>query len=166
VVNSIRTVGEEVTDKPIVKKIQRSLPMRYDANISSFEDRSDLSSLTVDQLHGIFKAYEMRIGNNKSTKDETTFKSSKTKINQKRKTQSCHHEEYDVEEANFIRKIQKVSGKYKGKLPFKCFNCGKLVILHPSVLIPRRTLKRKKTKTINTRRRKNPTTRKSSTEGK
>jgi len=24
-----------------------------------------------------------------------------------------------------IRKIEKWSGKYKGKLPFKCFNCGK-----------------------------------------
>jgi hypothetical protein len=31
-----------------------------------------------------------------------------------------------VEEANFIRKLQKGSGKYKGKLPFKCFNCGKV----------------------------------------
>jgi hypothetical protein len=83
VVNSIRAVGEEVTDKPIVKKIIRSLPMRYDANISSIEDRYDLRSLIVDQIHGIFTAYEMRTGNNKSAKDETTFKESKTKINQK-----------------------------------------------------------------------------------
>jgi hypothetical protein len=126
VVNSIRAAGEEVTDKPIVQKILRSLPMRYDAKISSVEDRSDLSSLTVDQLHGIFTAYEMRTGNNKSAKDETTFKAFKTKINQKQKPQSCHHEESDVEEANFIRKLQKGSGKYKGKLPFKCFNCGKV----------------------------------------
>ena len=48
----------------------------------------------------------------------------KTK-NQKKKSQDNHHEEYDVEEANFIKKLQKESGKYKGKLPFKCFNCGK-----------------------------------------
>jgi hypothetical protein len=47
VVNSIRAVREEVTDKPIVQKILRSLPMRYDAKISSVEDRSDLNSLTV-----------------------------------------------------------------------------------------------------------------------
>jgi hypothetical protein len=126
VVNSIRVAGEEVTDKPIVKKILRSLPMRYDAKISSVEDRFDLSSLTVDQLHGIFIAYEMRTGNNKSTKDEIAFKEFKTKINQKQKPQSCHHEESDVEETNFIRKLQKGSGKYKGKLPFKCFNCGKV----------------------------------------
>jgi hypothetical protein len=32
----------------------------------------------------------------------------------------------DVEEANFIKKLHKGSGKYKGKLPFKCFNCGRI----------------------------------------
>jgi hypothetical protein len=31
-----------------------------------------------------------------------------------------------VEEANLIRKLQKGSGKYKGKIPFKCFNCCKV----------------------------------------
>jgi hypothetical protein len=61
-----------------------------------------------------------------STKDETTFKASETKINQEKKPQSNHHEESDVEEANLIRKLQKGSRKYKGKLLFKCFNCGKV----------------------------------------
>jgi hypothetical protein len=35
VVNSIREEREEVTDKPIVQKVIRSLPMRYYENISS-----------------------------------------------------------------------------------------------------------------------------------
>jgi hypothetical protein len=34
--------------------------------------------------------------------------------------------ESDVEEANFVRKLKRGSGKYKGKLPFKCFNCGEV----------------------------------------
>ena len=29
-------------------------------------------------------------------------------------------------EAHFSRKLRKVLGKYKGKFPFKCFNCGKV----------------------------------------
>jgi hypothetical protein len=66
VVNSTREVGEELTDKPIVKKILRSSPMRYDANIYTIEDRHDLDTLTVDQLHGIFIAYEKRTWNDKS----------------------------------------------------------------------------------------------------
>ena len=85
--------------------------MRYNAKISSIEDRSDLKTLIVDQLHGIFTAYEMRTGHDKSTKDEINCKAFKTKINQKKKPQSSHHEESDVEEANFIRKLQKGSGK-------------------------------------------------------
>ena len=31
-----------------------------------------------------------------------------------------------MEEANFIKKLQKGSRKYIGKIPFKCFNCGKI----------------------------------------
>ena len=49
----------------------------------------------------------------------------KTK-NQKQKYETIHHEESNVEEANFIKKLLKGSGKYKGKLPFKCFDCGKV----------------------------------------
>jgi hypothetical protein len=41
VVNSIREAGEELTDKPIVQNILRSLPMRYDAKISTIEDRPE-----------------------------------------------------------------------------------------------------------------------------
>jgi len=32
----------------------------------------------------------------------------------------------DEEEAKFVRKLKRGLGKYKGKLPFKCFNCGKI----------------------------------------
>lgn len=32
----------------------------------------------------------------------------------------------DVTEAKFVRRLEKGSGKYKGKMPFKCFNYGKL----------------------------------------
>jgi hypothetical protein len=60
VLNSIRVVREELTNKPILQNILRSFPMGYDAKISKIEDRPELDKLTVDQLHGIFTAYEMR----------------------------------------------------------------------------------------------------------
>ena len=82
--------------------------------------------LTIDHLHGVFTAYEMKTRHDKSAKYETTFKASNTQINQEKKPQSNHHEESDVEEANFIRKLHKGSGKYKGKFLFICFNCGKV----------------------------------------
>jgi hypothetical protein len=33
------------------------------------------------------------------------------------------------QEAQFVRKLKRGSGKYKGKLPFKCFNCGRVILL-------------------------------------
>ena len=55
--------------------------MKYVAKIYSIKDISDLNTLTVDQLHGIFTTYEMRTWHDKSTKDEIVFKAYKTKIN-------------------------------------------------------------------------------------
>jgi hypothetical protein len=126
VTNSIRALGEELKDQPIVQNILRSLPMRYDAKISTLEDRPDLDKLTVDELHGILTTYEMRTGKERPTKGETTFKTSKEKRNQEQMSNEDQSDISDVEEANFIKKLQKGSGKYKGKLPFKCFNCGRI----------------------------------------
>jgi len=38
IVNSIRALGEELKDKIIVQKALRSLPIRYDAKVSTLED--------------------------------------------------------------------------------------------------------------------------------
>lgn len=68
VVNSIRATREELLDKPIVQQILRSLPTRYNAKISTIEDRLELDKLTIDHLHGILTAYEMRTRNEKPSK--------------------------------------------------------------------------------------------------
>ena len=68
--------------------------------------------------------YEMRTGKERPTKGETTFKTSKPKINQEKMSNEDQSNISYVEETNFIKKLQKGSGKYKGKLPFKCSNCG------------------------------------------
>jgi hypothetical protein len=31
-----------------------------------------------------------------------------------------------VEEANFVKNLKRGTGKYKGKLPLKCFGCGRI----------------------------------------
>jgi hypothetical protein len=71
--------------------------------------------LTLDQLLGTLTAYETRITKGKSTTREASFKENK-KIDS----------DIDEIEANFVRRLTKGSGKYKGKLPFKCFNFGKI----------------------------------------
>ena len=50
-----------------------------------------------------------------------------------------------------MRKLKRGTKKYKGKLPFKCFNCEKLVILLPNVpmqgvqIVMKKKFPRKKT---------------------
>jgi hypothetical protein len=57
----------------------------------------------------------MRISKDKSTTRETYFKADKNT-----------NSELDEIEAKFVRRLKKGSGKFQGKLPFKCFNCGKI----------------------------------------
>ena len=114
----------------IIQKVLRSLPMRFDPNISALEERSDLSTLSMDELHGIFIAYEMRTKQEKPYKKEETFKESKKtkKYNQNSKSNCNYNDDSneDEEMANFVRKLKRGTRKYKGKLPLKCFNCGKI----------------------------------------
>jgi hypothetical protein len=60
-VNAIIGLGEEIEESVIVQKVLRSLPMIFNPKISTLEERLDLNSISMDELHGIFTAYEMRI---------------------------------------------------------------------------------------------------------
>ena len=48
------------------------------------------------------------------------------------KTEKKKEEEEDIcscsdeEQVKFVKKLDRGSGKYRGKLPFKCFNCGRV----------------------------------------
>jgi hypothetical protein len=127
IVNAIRGLGVEVSYNDLVEKVLRTLPILYNLKVSSLEDRETLDKLTIDELYVILIAYELILGHENLPQGEATFKVlNKTKI-QNQKPKSIHDEEFDVEEANFIRKLHKGERKYKGKLPFKCFNYGKVV---------------------------------------
>jgi hypothetical protein len=119
---------EEIKEFLIVQKVLRSFPMRFDPKISELEERSDLNSISMDKLHGIFKAYEMRTQQENLDIKETTFKASK-KSKQKGRKKEEHRNNSDVSEddeevANFVKRLNKgINDRYKGKLPLICFNC-------------------------------------------
>jgi hypothetical protein len=58
--NAIIGLGEEIEKSIIVQKVLKSLPMRFDPKISALEERADLESIRMDELHEIFTTYEMR----------------------------------------------------------------------------------------------------------
>ena len=63
----------------------------------------------------------MRLPQRKSNVREAAFK---TENNKEEKEDICSFS--DEEEAEFVKKLDRGSGKYKGKLPFKCFNYGRV----------------------------------------
>jgi hypothetical protein len=114
-VNAMKSLGEKIEEASLVQKILRSLPDRFNPKVSAIEELNDLKYLAFDQLLGTLTAYEMRIGKDKSTTREASFKADKNE-----------ESEPDEIEAKFVRRLKKGSGKYQGKFPFKCFNCGKI----------------------------------------
>jgi hypothetical protein len=127
VVNTMRGLGETIENGIIVQNVLRSLPARFDPKISALEERTDIANLLMDELQGILIAYEMRTSNENSSNKEVAFKVAK-KAKKKVETKTSNHEdsEEDMEEANFVKNPKRGTGKYKGKLPLKCFHCGRI----------------------------------------
>jgi len=70
----------------------------------------------MSQLHGILTAYEMRKGD-PSDRREAAFKG---------EYYESRYVSEEEEESNFVRNLQRGTGRFRGKLPFKCFACGRV----------------------------------------
>jgi hypothetical protein len=114
-VNAMKALGETIEEPSLVKKISRSLPDRFNPKVSTIEELNDLKTLEFDQLLGTLTHYEMRIVKDKPTSREASFKADKNEDSEPNEI-----------EAKFLKRLKKGSDKYKGKLPFKCFNCGRI----------------------------------------
>ncbi|XP_021297300.1 uncharacterized protein LOC110426416 [Herrania umbratica] len=60
IVNQLRLLGEELSDRRIVHKFLVSLPEKFEAKISSLEDSKDMSKLLVTELINALQAQEQR----------------------------------------------------------------------------------------------------------
>ena len=76
----------------------------------------------MTQLHGILTAFEMRKGG-PSDMREAAFKAS-TKGKEEHNESGHISEEED--EVNFVKKLQWGFVRFRGKLPFKFFSCGRV----------------------------------------
>jgi hypothetical protein len=93
----------------------RSLPDTFNPKVFDIEELNDIKVFPIDQILGTLTTYEMRIGKDKPTSREASFKGDKNEDS----------EPNEIEE-KIMRGLKKGSGKYQGKFPFKCFNCGKI----------------------------------------
>ena len=58
VVNQIRILGEDLSDKRVVEKVLVSLPERFEAKISSLEESRDLNQISLAELINALQATE------------------------------------------------------------------------------------------------------------
>jgi hypothetical protein len=99
--------------------------MRFNPKISTLEERAYLNSISMDELNGIFTAYEMRSEQENTDIKEASFKASK-RSNKKEKehSRSSDISEDDEETTNFVKRLNKgTNDRYKGNIPLICFNC-------------------------------------------
>ena len=69
IVNRMRNLGETIYDTTLVEKVLRSLTPKFESKVSAIEEKQDLQTLTIVQLHGILTACEMRKGGPSEVKE-------------------------------------------------------------------------------------------------
>ena len=75
IVNCMKNLGEEIKEVTLVEKVLRSLSAKFESKVSAIEEKQDLQTITMTQLHRILAAFEMRKGG-PSNMREATFKDS------------------------------------------------------------------------------------------
>eukprot|EP00253_Pinus_taeda_P022137 PITA_22137 len=120
IVNCIKNLGEEIKEVVVVEKVLRSLSSRFQSKVSTIEENENLQNLKMSQLHGILTAYEMRKGG-PSDRRVVAFKASG-----KGEYYEPGHVSEEEQESNFVRNLQRGTRRFRGKLPFKCFTCGRV----------------------------------------
>eukprot|EP00253_Pinus_taeda_P003774 PITA_03774 len=121
VVNCMKNLGEEIKEAIVVEKVLRSLSPKFESKVSAIQEKENLQILTMSQLHGILTAYEMRKGG-PSDRREAAFKA----LGKGYYYEASHVLEEEEEESTFVRNLQRGSGRFRGKLPFKCFAYGRV----------------------------------------
>ena len=61
VVNKMKSNGENIEQSTVVSKILRSLTSKYNYVVCAIEESNDLSTLTLDELHGSLLVHEQRM---------------------------------------------------------------------------------------------------------
>ena len=72
IVNSAFNLGEQIPEPKIVKKILRSLPKRFHAEITVIKESKDLDSIPLIELIGNLQTYELglvRVGKGSKSKN-------------------------------------------------------------------------------------------------
>ncbi len=95
------------------------LPSIFNSKVSYLEERHDLSTIEMDELHGILTTYETRISSDPSKKEETFKEAKKNKKKVETKTNNHEDTKEDVEDKKIVKNLRRCIGKHQDKIPLK-----------------------------------------------
>ncbi|XP_017613851.1 uncharacterized protein LOC108458984 [Gossypium arboreum] len=73
VVNQVKSYGEQVMDQTTVKKVLRSLTLKFDHVVTAIEESKDLATYSFDELEGSLQSHEARLNRTNENSDEKAF---------------------------------------------------------------------------------------------
>ncbi|GJS90428.1 hypothetical protein Tco_0773064 [Tanacetum coccineum] len=127
IITSLKALDEGFSSKNYVRKFLRALHPKWRANVTAIEESKDLTSLSLDELIGNLKVYEVIIKkDSKIVKDKReqsrslALKAKKESSNDDSSTSESEDEEYA------IKSLQRSKDDKNGKSERKCFRYGDL----------------------------------------
>eukprot|EP00253_Pinus_taeda_P012725 PITA_12725 len=92
VVNCMNHLGEDIKEVTLVEKFLRSLSAKFESKVSAKEEKQDLQTITMTQLHRILISFEMRKGGPLDMNQEKERKNTMNQdIFQKKKMRVGHY---------------------------------------------------------------------------
>ncbi|XP_070003059.1 uncharacterized protein [Nicotiana sylvestris] len=108
IINELHSLGESITRNKLVRKILSVLPSSWESNVNAITEAKDLQTLTMDELVGNLKTYEMKKKKNNERREP------KREKNLVLKTDINNSSGEDGDMAYLTKRFQKMVRKNEG----------------------------------------------------
>ncbi|GKA79991.1 zf-CCHC domain-containing protein [Tanacetum coccineum] len=125
IITNLKALDEGFSSKNYVRKFLRALHLKWSAKVTAIEESKNLTSLSLDELNGNLKVYEVIIKNHskmvKGKREQNRSLALKAK-NESSDEDSSNSDSDDEEYA--MASFQRSRSDKDGKSERKCFRCG------------------------------------------
>nr|GEV98129.1 putative ribonuclease H-like domain-containing protein [Tanacetum cinerariifolium] len=126
IITGLKALDEGYSSKNYVRKLLKALHPKWRANVMAIEESKDLMSLSLDELIGNLKVYEMIIMKDfEIVKANVVRKSLALKARKESSDEECLNSKSEDEEYA-VATFQRSSDDKNDKSDRKCFRCGDL----------------------------------------
>ncbi|KAK3023450.1 hypothetical protein RJ639_042662 [Escallonia herrerae] len=88
-INQMKSLGEDISNKRIVEKVLISLPEKFDPKVAIIEETKDIFELGVQELMASLKSYEQRLARHSEKSIKSAFQSELTVGSSKNDERNC-----------------------------------------------------------------------------